>query len=227
MKKWQGKMKALTFSYDDGVTYDIRLSEIFNRYGMKGTFNINSGKIDTDHHFMKKDVPIQYQTRAQLIETCRGHEMAAHTRTHPHLTELPDEAVREEMISDMQALASFSGEAVVGMAYPFGNHDDRVIAILRGCGIQYARTTAVTHDFTTAADLLKWPCTCHHNDPALFDLAEAFLALHPDEPACFSIWGHSYEFATDHNWDRIETLCEMLAGKEDIFYGTNAQVLLG
>ena len=37
-----GKPKALSFSYDDGVTYDIRLVELFNKYGLKGTFNVNS-----------------------------------------------------------------------------------------------------------------------------------------------------------------------------------------
>ena len=39
---YQGKNKAITFSYDDGVTQDRRLIEILNRYGLKATFNINS-----------------------------------------------------------------------------------------------------------------------------------------------------------------------------------------
>ena len=38
-----GLAKALTFSYDDGVEQDIRLVEILDKYGMKGTFNLNSG----------------------------------------------------------------------------------------------------------------------------------------------------------------------------------------
>lgn len=38
-----GKKKALTLSYDDGVEQDRRLVEILNRYGIKATFNINSG----------------------------------------------------------------------------------------------------------------------------------------------------------------------------------------
>ena len=29
--KFDGKMKAVTFSYDDGVTQDVRLVEIFNK----------------------------------------------------------------------------------------------------------------------------------------------------------------------------------------------------
>ena len=39
------KKKALTFSYDDGQIYDRRLVEIFNRYGLKGTFHLNSGTV--------------------------------------------------------------------------------------------------------------------------------------------------------------------------------------
>ena len=39
---WNGKLKAVTFSYDDGVTQDIRFIEMLDRYGLKGTFNINS-----------------------------------------------------------------------------------------------------------------------------------------------------------------------------------------
>jgi len=35
-----GKLKAVTFSYDDGQRHDVRLTEIFNRFGMKATFNL-------------------------------------------------------------------------------------------------------------------------------------------------------------------------------------------
>ena len=40
--KNQPKLKAVTFSYDDGVTQDIRLIELLNKYGLKCTFNLNS-----------------------------------------------------------------------------------------------------------------------------------------------------------------------------------------
>ena len=39
---FNGKMKAVTFSYDDGVTQDKRLISLFNKYGLKCTFNLNS-----------------------------------------------------------------------------------------------------------------------------------------------------------------------------------------
>ena len=42
---WNGKLKAVTFSFDDGITQDIRLIELFNKYGLKGTFNLNSERL--------------------------------------------------------------------------------------------------------------------------------------------------------------------------------------
>ena len=38
----QEKKKAVTFSYDDGVTQDVHLVELLNKYDLKCTFNINS-----------------------------------------------------------------------------------------------------------------------------------------------------------------------------------------
>lgn len=43
----------------------------------------------------------------------------------------------------------------------------------------------------------------------------------------FYVWGHSYEFDGDGNWDRIEKLCKMLSGRDDIFCCTNSEALLG
>ena len=40
----EGRKRALTMSYDDGADSDERLVEIFNRYGIKGTFHLNSSR---------------------------------------------------------------------------------------------------------------------------------------------------------------------------------------
>lgn len=45
---WDGKKKAITFSFDDGVTQDIRMIEILNKYGLKCTFNLNSEFLGLD-----------------------------------------------------------------------------------------------------------------------------------------------------------------------------------
>ena len=42
---FQNKHKAITFSFDDAIVDDIRLVEILNKYGLKATFNLNSGHL--------------------------------------------------------------------------------------------------------------------------------------------------------------------------------------
>ena len=62
-----GKIKALTFSYDDGVRFDGKLIEIFNRYGMKGTFNLNAGSLASERKFHAdelKDANMRMYTNA-------------------------------------------------------------------------------------------------------------------------------------------------------------------
>ena len=39
-------MKYFIFSIDDGTIYDKKVIEIFNKYNIKGTFNLNSGLDD-------------------------------------------------------------------------------------------------------------------------------------------------------------------------------------
>ena len=60
----------------------------------------------------------------------------------------------------------------------------------------------------------------------MFALGEKFLTLETETPALFYVWGHSYEFDAWNFWDRFEEFCRMMSGKEDIFYGTNKEVLL-
>jgi hypothetical protein len=86
---------------------------------------------------------------------------------------------------------------------------------------------ASTHSFDLPENLLIYQPTCHHSDAALMELTEKFIALTPDKPQVFYLWGHSYEFDVDNNWQLIEDFCRLIAGRANVFYGTNAQVLLG
>lgn len=47
-----------------------------------------------------------------------------------------------------------------------------------------------------------------------------------EEKQLFYIWGHSYEFDVNNNWKRMEEILDRLIGHNNIFYGTNREVLL-
>lgn len=225
---WNGKMKAVTFSYDDGIVFDRKLVEIFNRYGLKCTFNLNSGIMTEANYFQNGDVEVHRMNGIGLPELYKGHEIAVHCLTHANLTEWDDDTVRNEVLLDKENLERMFNCKIDGMAYPYGAYDERIVSILKECGIKYARTTGSTCGAATPSHLLTLDAAMHHSDPNAFQYIEDFLALAPEkmtEPKMLYIWGHSYEFEVDRNWDRIEEICRLLSGKDDIFYGTNREVL--
>ena len=39
------------------------------------------------------------------------------------------------------------------------------------------------------------------------------------------VWGHSFEFDRNDNWNIIEEFCEMISGQNDIWYATNIEIV--
>lgn len=215
-----GKPKALTFSYDDGVRDDIRLVEIFKKHGLFGTFNVNSGIFEAGGNRLTAD-------EVKDLYIPAGQELSCHTLTHPWLEKLPDDMALFEVMEDRKRLEALSGKIIRGMAYPYGTYNDRTVELLQAAGIAYCRTTVSTNDFRLPADWLKLTATCHHNGEKLFEHAEKFVNATPSDREhgwLFYVWGHSYEFPRDNNWDRIEKFAEQVSGKADVWYATNMQI---
>lgn len=230
---FSGKMKAVTFSYDDGVSQDIRLLEILNKYGLKSTFNLNSGLLGKNTILKREGVDVQHfkVQPCDVASIYEGHEVAAHTVTHPSLpTLLTAEEISAQVEYDRLALSELVGYEIVGMAYPGGgtNHNDRVVDVIKNTtGIKYARTILTSGDFEPQADLLRFKPSCYHRDfDEMFKMAERFIDMKPDTPKIFYIWGHSYEFDIADTWDKFESFCQLISGHDDIFYGTNKEILL-
>ena len=230
---FNGKMKALTFSYDDGVTQDQRLISLFNKYGMKATFNLNSELLGKPGSLLREGVTVAHVK--PLPEEVRGiyegHEVASHTLTHPMLPDQSDDEIIRQVEQDRLNLSELVGYEVVGMAYPGGgvNFNAHVADVIREhTGIKYARTTISNYSFDPQSDLLVFkPTVYHHREmDELERLADEFIALKPDTPKIMYVWGHAYEFDIRNDWDRFENILKRLSGHDDIFYGTNKEVLL-
>ena len=230
---WDGKKKAITFSFDDGVSQDMRVIEIMNKYGLKGTFNINSGKLGLHNEYMAGDRLVYRDILGAdaFPKVYEGHELAVHTLKHLNLTTLSDEEVIFQVEEDRKNLEKLGGYPIVGMAYPCGgvNNNEHVAELIRThTPIRYARTITSTYSFELQKEhLLQFHATLHFLDAKTEETVEKFLALETDKPQLLYIWGHSYELdSADGLWERFEALCRMLSGKEDVFYGTNREVLL-
>ena len=230
MKDWK---KAITFSYDDGVTQDKRLVELFNKYGMKATFNLNSELLGKDGHLIREGMWVSHIKVApsEVRELYAGHEIAVHTLTHPNLAEVTDdEEIVRQVERDRENLSELAGYEVTGMAYPGGGvnftlHAAEVIA--KRTGVKYARTTVCNYAFERQNDLYQFQPTVYHimEMDKMFELGREFLELESDRQQIFYIFGHSYEFDYHDTWKKFEGFLEMMAGRDDIFYGTNREIL--
>ncbi|MFB9328006.1 polysaccharide deacetylase family protein [Paenibacillus aurantiacus] len=220
-----GRLKALTLSYDDGVEQDRSLVEIFNKYNLKATFNINSGIQSESSIWNDKGVTIRRMNAFGLEELYDGHEVAVHTLTHPSLVDIPHELVLKEIIEDKKRHEEQFGYLVRGMAYPFGTYNDDVIEVVKFCGIEYARTVNQHEQFTLPDNYYKWHPTCHHINPKLMDLTQAYIQKVGGPLSLIFVWGHSYEFAVDNNWELIEEFSKQIGNRSEIWYATNIQVV--
>ena len=232
---WDGKRKALTISMDDGVLQDKRFIKLLNRYGLRATFNLNSELLGNSNSlWVDQRISVAHcKFRPEEVRAVyEGHEIAGHTLKHPNLTKIEDDAeVIRQVEEDRLRLSELAGYEVVGFAYPCGgvNYDSRVSEIIRkNTGAKYARTIVSNQSFEVQDDLFEFKPTCHLiSFDRAFARAEEFLSMTPDSPKLFYIWGHSYEFDINDTWDQLEDFFRLISGKNDIFYGTNKEVLLG
>ena len=81
---FNGKMKAVTFSYDDAVTQDKRLIQILDKYGLKATFNINSELLGKENKLF------------------RGNTWVDHNKVKP-------EEVREQVLQRLEIFSKDGG----------------------------------------------------------------------------------------------------------------------
>ncbi len=222
--------KAVTLSYDDGTVEDVRFMQILDKYGLKCTFNLNSGLYREEGYMDPPEKMYGFKmTYDQMTELYKDtpHEVALHAYTHPHLNRLPQAQIAYEIIKDRELLEKQFGMIVRGMAYPFGAFSDEVVEALRVCGVAYARTTISTFGFDVPTDWLRMPATCHHTSPRLNEMIEKFLDAKPEAPRppiLFYLWGHSFEFGSDDSWQIIEDFGQRIGGKEDTWYATNMEI---
>lgn len=230
----EGKPKAVTFSYDDGVAQDIRLAALADRYGVKCTFNINSA-------FVAEAPGGDKLTYAQIKSIlAQGHEAAIHGEYHLAPGSSRTLVGLRDALNCRLQLERNLGGIIRGMAYPNsgvtrftgGSDYGTVRRYLQDIGVVYARSLGSDNNrFLLPEDWYCWIPTAHHENPKALDWAKEFADLRVNEAyvdnryaRLFYLWGHSYEFDRNGNWDRIEALCDILGGKDDTWYATNIDI---
>ncbi len=219
------KLRAVTLSYDDGQLYDEKMLEIISKYGIKATFNICSGCYGDEEHYTNL-------TKEKAIELYNKHdcEVANHGKNHLPLTEVDRLVAFNDILEGRDDLEKDFRRIIRGFAYAYGVYNEDVIKMLKDCGIVYARVVGSSEEFELPHDWLRWQGTCHHENPRLMELIDDFLSepkttwFWHTYPRLFYLWGHSYEFNSNKNWDKLETICKKLGNRDDIWYATNIEI---
>ena len=72
-----GKTKVFNATYDDGVLQDVRFVALLNKYGLKGTFNLNSGLMESEFEWTHESGRvIKRLSKEKAVPLYQGHEIA-------------------------------------------------------------------------------------------------------------------------------------------------------
>lgn len=130
-----GPRTVVTLTFDDADVTHALAGALLRRYGLHGTFYVNSGPVDAENR--------QHMTWAQIIRLRQdGNDIGGHTVDHRDLTdpELDDAARREEVCGDRRRLQQM-GMDPVSFAYPYGAIDEATQRLVDECGYRSGRSS--------------------------------------------------------------------------------------
>ena len=224
----------VTTSWDDGHALDERVAGLLAERGLKGTFYI----------------PFQHpecgQIQPDLVRRLQamGTEIGAHSMTHPDLRRLPSAVAQAEARSSKVWLEQIIGAEVPSFAFPFGYHNRRVAHAVAQAGFTLARTLRYDHlrrpthgllagvsvQAADASPLLVTRTWLDVRGPrgVLTDWstrAKRAFDVARQRDGIWHLWGHSWEIERNHDWPRLVSVLDYVAGVPGVQYLTNGQAL--
>lgn len=202
------KRKIFLLSFDDGTIWDGRLVKLLDQYGIKGTFNLNSGLEDFVWYYEDR-FPVRRQKLAEVTEVYRGHEVASHSLHHHRLDSLTPPQLRREVEEDANAIKQLFELEEIGFGVPFTACGEREIKILRRL-VRYVRLSEFSDSFALPKDEYHIPIHSLYNAPDIWEKLHRFAES--DLPvSLFVMAGHSYELEAQEHWEYMEQLLKYIA----------------
>jgi peptidoglycan/xylan/chitin deacetylase (PgdA/CDA1 family) len=160
----RGKTLAVTF--DDAFASVLRLGRpVLAELGLPGTVFVPTAFPDAGRPLRWPGIeqwvdgphgeelePMSWGELRGLADA--GWEIGSHTRTHPHLTQIDDERLADELEGSRADCEARLGLPCRSLAYPYGDVDRRVVAAAAAAG--YGAAGALP-DRMTPERVLEWP----------------------------------------------------------------------
>ena len=222
-------MIVFTTSWDDGHPLDVRVADLLEAHGFRGTFYVPQRN--------SEGRPVL--TDAELRRVSERFEIGSHTRDHVRLDGLAPGVIAQQIADGKHSVEDQIGRAVSGFCYPGGVHSPRVRAAVQKAGFVYARTIA-NFWVETPPDRFLVPTTIQlyphrpftyfknfvrggswRSRTPLFATAirgasldatlRELLAAAVESDGVFHLWGHSWEIDEMQLWDVLAGFLEHAA----------------
>ncbi len=128
---------AIALTFDDGfANFAVEVAPLLRAHRLPATLFVVSGHVGRDNQWAdatRGAVPVMplldWDALGAVAED--GVEIGAHTRSHPHLSRLPSAAIEDEVCGGQEDIAARTGRRPTSFAYPYGDHSDPSVAIVR------------------------------------------------------------------------------------------------
>jgi peptidoglycan/xylan/chitin deacetylase (PgdA/CDA1 family) len=236
------KSRIVTTSWDDGDHADLKLAELLQARGIRGTFY----------------VPISFQARP--LDLCQlknlaseGFEIGAHSYSHKPLWSLPPAELAQEVGPCKTILEDMIGKEVRMFCYPLGRYDASVVRALQEAGYCGARTTRMLatrpgfSPFQMPTTLQIFPhgpfsylknvartrrleslqtCLLQMPRPGNWlELGKRLFDKVLQEGGIWHLWGHSWEVERLGLWDDLREILDYVSGREGVRYVRNCDLV--
>lgn len=222
----------VTTSWDDGTITDLKLAELLEKYGIKGTFYIAMSFLDNP--LPKKDI----------MALDKKFEIAAHTISHPDLTNVSLSEAEREIKDSKTYLEDLLGHSISMFGYPYGRYNDTIKQIVKDSGFIAARTCD-PGGFNLPEDPYQWHITLllSNGSPlmalkiwqrfrlwkisALIDWesrAKLLFDLALQKGGVYHIYGHSAECERNNEWDKLDSVFSYISRRLGVQYMASGEI---
>ncbi len=146
------KVIAISFDASWGADKTIPILDILDEHGVKTTFFLVGGWVDKYPDMVKEIF-------------ARGHEIGNHSDTHPHMSQLNESKIKDELRIMSDKVENLTGVRPTLFRPPYGDYNDRVVTVSRAEGYECVQWSIDSLDWKDrgTADIIR-QCTHQVNN---------------------------------------------------------------
>lgn len=138
---------SISFDASWGGSQTLEILDILDKYDVKTTFFLVGIWVDKYPELVKEIA-------------ARGHEIGNHSATHPHMTQISPEKMREELRIMSDKVETITGVRPTLFRPPYGDYNDQVVTTCRQAGYEVVQWSVDSLDWKNRGveDIVK-KCT--------------------------------------------------------------------